>query len=369
MQKAINKCENIKKGNCIPLRTGMLSIVLIFFATLNSSCSDMKYKEKKYDWRAGFSAAANFPSKLYTGYLYSEKHGEVLRGSGVDGTPYVEWGMGGSSVGKDNIPLPTKLHLIWFCFVEDQFYEAHIDLDIEKIRAIFDKGYPDQNPPYGFRIRHDFEFLVNVAPGGTVAVWLWEGAGKNKTEVGFYPRVAKKIDVPWKKMVPLGSPREIHVPNTVARNVDSSHLASYREQGIPYDRWANYRKKYQYNLLFREGDRPLYIYWHMVNGEKKNLENKFVGVRYQGEYHELALPRMIHFVWHEPEPDENLYTVEAKILEREHDKMRSFFYRHEGKASFYIEPQSLVLKLFLLSGDEKMEIELEEHEIFRLVKN
>ncbi|MFV0484291.1 MAG: hypothetical protein ACK5MG_09390, partial [Bacteroidales bacterium] len=62
------------------------------------------------------------------------------------------------------------------------------------------------------------------------------------------------------------------------------------------------------------------------------------------------------------------YHVIVDIPETEIERMSNFFDEHEGKASFYIEPYIpeyvRQIKLFLINGDDKMEVNLAPHEVF-----
>ncbi|MFV0345976.1 MAG: DUF2931 family protein [Bacteroidales bacterium] len=343
------------------------TLILITLGICLLSCKSMKTKSNEYQWQACFQAAANFPSKLYSGYLYNKETGVVLRGGGVDGEDYARWGYGGTSMGGGgkSRTLPTKLHLIWISFVEDQFYEARIDLDTAKINKMFKDGYTHSMRGKVMTL-HDYEFIISVAPGGTVALWLEEGFGSFKTEIGFYQQVAKKTDIPWKELVPLGNERDVLVP-AMLKNIPPELLKQYREDGIPFDKWENYRRKYNYNLLFREGDKQIFTFWYMFNGEKITINNHFILQNYAGEYMTKALPKQFDILW--DEPNGITYHVIVDIPETEIERMSNFFDEHEGKASFYIEPYIpeyvRQIKLFLINGDDKMEVNLAPHEVFK----
>src|SRR5690625_5873636 len=81
-------------------------------------------------------------------------------------------------VGPDLKPLPDKLHIKYFSYLEDQFYEGNFDLPYEKILFLFREGSKDKDNTEYNRI------MVGVAPGGSVAVWLQGQIKKNKDFIG-----------------------------------------------------------------------------------------------------------------------------------------------------------------------------------------
>src|SRR5690606_26482489 len=78
------------------------------------------------------------------------------------------WGQMVSShlVGPDLKPLPDRLEITFFSFLENQHYQGTFDLPYDDILAMFREGEnPEGDPTYD-------RIMVGVAPGGTVAVWL-----------------------------------------------------------------------------------------------------------------------------------------------------------------------------------------------------
>ncbi len=344
----------------------LYKLSLLFIVITTIQCDSMK-QEQKYEWGVDFGAAPNFPAELYLGYMEvdGEKSGVVIRGEGVVGGPRDEWGYGSAST--ELMPLPKKLHLIWMSFVEDQFYEAHIDLDTLKIKELFEKGYPVMLEDK-ITTQHEYKFFVNVAPGGTVAVWLSEGWGDNKTEVGFYPQIAQKTDVKWKDFNPMGlQDRKKYVQNRLNNHIPDSLQKHYKTSGIPFDRWEKLRKKYTYNLLFKKEDQQIFIDLYLINGEKRTLNNPWVEIDYKGEQLTLALPIKFRFAWREP--NKIAYEAMIEIPEEEREKMTAFFEAHNNIASLYIEPYIpqyvRQIRMFLISGDDKIEIKTKPHEVFK----
>ncbi|MBL4746159.1 MAG: DUF2931 family protein [Flavobacteriaceae bacterium] len=167
-------------------------LIPLLLITLVTSCQNKKNMNKEYEWRVSANAPKNFPATIY----YASLGGVEVR---RDGTIDSGWGMSGSSV-EGLKTLPKTLDLIWLSYIDNQFYKGNFKLDQEKIKHIFNEGFKDNfgkdNITY-----HDFSFVINVAPGGTVALFM-KGLGSFQRGVGFFK--AEKTDVKWKDFVPMG---------------------------------------------------------------------------------------------------------------------------------------------------------------------
>ncbi|WP_239727507.1 DUF2931 family protein [Tenacibaculum finnmarkense] len=321
-------------------------------------------KEKKYEWRACFNGAGGFSVKLHNGFLSYGDNGVGLRGGSGNGHPNATWGEGGTYTGGDFMPIPKSLHLIWMSFIEDQFYEAHIKLDTLKIKNILDKGY---NRFIDEKVvkRYSQVFVVNVMPGGGVTVWL--DSGDFNTEVGFYPQIATKTNINWKEFVPMGIQNRKKYIDIYLSDIPNELLEQYKTEGLPLDRWAGYRDVFKYNLGLKEYDEQIFIHTYLFNGEQQLLKNKSINIDYKGAFLEQGLPKELRLVWKE----ENIYyTVNIKIKETELEKMKLFFKEHNNTATFKVEtkykndPKGQI-KLFLINGDDKEEVSLHPHIIYK----
>src|SRR5690625_7837107 len=80
-------------------------------------------------------------------------------------------------VGPELKPVPDKLHIKYFSYLEDQCYEGNFDLPSDEILSLFREGSRNTDEPNYYRI------MVGVAPGGAVSVWL---KGEIKTTEVFF---------------------------------------------------------------------------------------------------------------------------------------------------------------------------------------
>ncbi len=240
--------------------------VTLCFVLLLINCKSNKM-EKDYIWMVSADAAKGFPATFHYGYL-----GDTgIRGGGVLG---YGWGLGGTLTGSisEKRPLPKQLDLVWMSYVENQFYEGHFELDHQKIAAIFEKGYKN-NTDKGVVMDHEFTFRINVAPGGTVAIWLMGQYGFQR-EVGFYQ--AKKTSVVWREFVPNGlQDRVLYVSNRLKKRVTKKQLEQYQNEGIPYEKWKNYRQQFEWKVSMKGETRFINLRAILFNGEQYTLKSFF----------------------------------------------------------------------------------------------
>ena len=96
----------------------------------------------KFDWQARESAPQHYVMRIIGGTLsYHDSSGSlyVPDKSDID----LGWGTGISShiVGPDLKPLPNHLTIIFFSYIENQFYDGRFDLPYAKILKMFQDGY------------------------------------------------------------------------------------------------------------------------------------------------------------------------------------------------------------------------------------
>lgn len=177
------------------------------------------------------------------------------------------WGEEGSvHVVEQKLPLPNRMSVLSYSFLEDRFYEGTFALPVDSITRLFREGYRSYRTPGG----HDtYDVLaVGVAPGGAVAVWA--NGSERQVEVFFGRAAPANLD--WHQA--LGMPAHVDRRSEVARELDedarTDSLVPLMMRNMPTaDRWAAYRTRYRYRQVF-EGvsppARPERVVY--VNGER-----------------------------------------------------------------------------------------------------
>ncbi|WP_341938819.1 DUF2931 family protein [Marinimicrobium sp. C2-29] len=240
----------------------------------------------KADWMASESAPKDYPMKVVSGtFLYPGKDHGLYVPSGK--TVYGGWGKSISThvVGPDQKPLPDRLHITYYSYLEDQFYRGEFDLPYETIVKMFNEGFQSHKTPPKTKRYH--KIAVGMAPGGSVAVWLI-GAGKT-TEIFFGQ--ADPIDYDWKKywtdsfMNDHPKPREDYYEDSLEQFLTPEERKRLEEEGIPFDKWSRMRTHYHWRPKFFRmtgPDSPGTI--NYVNGELYHL-------RYPLSEEDAAKPR------------------------------------------------------------------------------
>ena len=223
----------------------------------------------KFEWKASESAPENFPMKIIRGNLHY--HGDAS-GDGLyvpsGGRINDGWGRMISShiTGPDLKPLPDKLDITFFSYMEDTFYQGSFDLPYDKILRLFreDEARPKKKDRQGKDMKNDYRIIVGVAPGGTVAVWV---TGTGSTEVFFGQ--ANKVELDFVKAIGAApnAERSGYVKRRLEHAVPPDVLAAIRKNGIPFQQWANYRTPYQWVPTFAVSHPPTEIGMNFFNGE------------------------------------------------------------------------------------------------------
>ncbi len=326
-------------------------LILALISTLIMGCQKTKKTNamnNEYEWNVSINAPKNFPATIY----YASLDGVEMR---RDGTIDSGWGMSGSS-SEGLKTIPKRLDIIWISYIENQFYKGNFLLNQEKIKQIFEEGFLNDVRD-GITRFHNFEFVVNVAPGGTVALFM-KGLGGFQREVGFFK--AEKTEVTWKHFVPMGNQNRKDFVAVMLEDVDKDSLAHYKTNGIPFDRWENYREYFSLKTTMPPKYKIDGLVYDSFNGERYYGENNAYHIN--EDYNKLPIPKEIIINWIEKDNDAYKYISVLNIKESEYTKMSDFLKKHDNKADFYIEPYILInvreINLFLKSETEKIEIEL-----------
>lgn len=168
------------------LRRWALLLSLFSLATCQSRMEDNP--TKKFDLSVSACTPAGNPVEVVEGHC----SGPGGTGPRVPSGYYLagDWtGSGtGEVVGSPFHAAPDTLHLRWFSFAEDTFYEGDFPLPRPRIYALLKEGYWDNDAN-----KHDTysDLTVCVLPGGGAVVWL---NGGNKVVLGRYQGHAIRYD-------------------------------------------------------------------------------------------------------------------------------------------------------------------------------
>jgi Protein of unknown function (DUF2931) len=251
-------------------------VSLLSFINFFSGCGAAMSKDAKsvtnFKWYAVATAPRDYPMEVISGTFFCKgMNAGVQIPSG--GTLTTGWGKSASAyVGEDEVPpLPDRVEVRFYSYVEKQVYEAEFALPYDVILAKFQQQLreaPDK--------RNYSSFLLGIAPGGAMSVWM---KGPRTTEVFFGQ--AKKIemapeaafDLPFKSE----EQSDDYVSSALAESVTPEQLANIKKYGAPIGMWARYRNLYKWSPVYKDGKNATdqVMTSQYLNGESYDIPTHF----------------------------------------------------------------------------------------------
>lgn len=265
-------------------------IGFIFLMLLFTGCGGSM---EKFDWKASDSAPENHLMQIIKGDFFYPEEGSLY----IPTKAILKkgWGKPESShlVGPDLKPLPNRLEIVFFSYLENEFYRGDFELPYDKILKLFQDGF------YSLKAAKQTTFTqitAGVAPGGVVAVWL-KGTG-NTTEV-FYGK-AKKVKGDWKSVYHLDDyTREEFVRSELEDNLNSDVLSSFIKNGIDFNQWDKFRKRYDWTPVLNIPNPLSHIRQYInFNGEVGYMEYPLDESKNNKT---RVVPKEIYYVWKNPQ--------------------------------------------------------------------
>jgi len=256
----------------------------------------------KYEWLPTANAPELYPTNICSGSFALEDGKSVyIPTSGINHTG---WGKSGPlhSQGEDLKALPVKLSITWASFLEKKFYTGSWDMPIDKIKKLFEKGTTDwrgnDTHPSNYSL-----ITVGCAPGGIVVVWVY--GDDQQIEVARFQ--ATEINLAIKDVVPSNPTLTPEEYFDVSKSVPKAY-ENLKGQGIQYDIWDIYRKKYNWRSRIEIPNHSFErIRMDMYNGE---IETLFNGVDRQNDFKPRAIPRLLSFAFKNSKGVVNIFEVE-----------------------------------------------------------
>jgi hypothetical protein len=258
----------------------------------------MHNNQKKFTYGAQKSGPKGYPVNILSAMLFfkGEKAGLPVPSGPSDG----KWGDGISNHPHVERTLPDRLAVTFYSFAENQAYQGIFDLPYEKLVELFQWGVDNPKVMGNMSFPIFSRFVVGVAPGGTVAVWI-TGHGEQR-EVLFGQ--AEKLDMSLTSVfqVPFSNKAEAESfrIELLKKKMGEEQLNNIAKNGIPFDIWQRYRKPFQW-IVEVKNNLPLKdLYVSHVNGEIFNTETdipkvnnasipSFIGFSFASELYEIKL--------------------------------------------------------------------------------
>jgi len=262
------------------------------------------------------------------------------------------WGERGSVhiVGDDYKPIPEKLYIYWFSYMEDSFYSGIFDLPFDNISRLFHNGIvrPGTEEKSNYN-----RIIVGLAPRGAVSLWL-SGDGI-VTEVAFFQADVVKGD--WLKII--NNPnvtRSQFIQMMIESQLGKEQSQLIQKSNIPEGRWSKrFREKYQWAPQIEGTNKPQSIWLFTYNGEREFINcNKLEDL----DCKLRAVPKKVKINWQNDLGKEYTKTLifdENEIYEAYHK-----FYNYNSNDKlflrFQINKRSYEIKAFLLNSKFVLEL-------------
>ncbi len=338
-------------------KKGLLMLLLLLVMQTFVGCGKIEYMVGlNYKWSvSALNAPIGFPIRGWGSIDYGYGNSATIRRRGIS---HHGWGKRNGLTTSEHFGVPQTLNVFWYSFVEEQFYQGSFELDQEKIKRIFEEEHFsfDEDPRY--------EFFVSVCPGGGVGIWI-TGIGVEVYELDYFQ--TEKTTANWRDFVgPSAIDDKQKLIETMRNDVPKDSIVKYQKEGFPTERWKKYRNRYKWKVRMPLEYRVDVIQSEMYNGEFRKLKIEKEGYDINKISSYKSIPKIIELLWREKSG--NIYMVNLLIPSEEYDKIANFFKEHDDEAVFYVEPyipkNVRKIRLFLESKEERMEIVLDDNEVF-----
>ncbi|REC79588.1 hypothetical protein DRF60_03995 [Chryseobacterium elymi] len=279
------------------METSKLRIIILFIVSSFSliNCQNKKM-EQKYSWLGTLSAPQEYPMEIYKGALIADDF--TYSFDAIWGTQNTGWGNEGGtmSVETSQMDIPHNLEFTWYSLVENKFYTGKWDLDKEKIKDLFEKGFIDQDN--GKKTTYS-NFIVGLAPKGKVVLWI-NGPG-NQKEIGAFQAhdtiiTKEKAYDNAQYMLKEGfADRMLKDPSY--ETFKPEIRAKIEKEGYPSpDIYETYRERYSWKplVILPEGSEWIDFGFTNYNGEQENLFGESLKA---DTYKKRAVPKFCGFYW------------------------------------------------------------------------
>lgn len=240
----------------------------------------------KYDWLPTESAHGLYPMEIIKGDLiFADGSSIYIPDKKVFNNG---WGNYGSThiVGEEFKPLPVKLAVVWFSYVENKFYEGNFDLPAEKLENIFKQGFID--PFTRDKVTYD-QIIVGFAPQGRLSVWV-AGAGI-VNEIALFQ--AQAVNPDWNTIFGPDIDRNELIQLGLNESLDSKTRENIQKHGLALTLWNRYHERFNWRPEII-GVEISSIWLTMNNGERRFYQST---QSIQEESSQRAIPKELRVEW------------------------------------------------------------------------
>jgi hypothetical protein len=254
---------------------GVAAVSMLFVSAV-SACTSEAQRDgsrrpapmNRFEWLASNSAPQGTPMRVVRGaFVFPEGGSLYIPPAKLNNG----WGQRGSVhvVGNDLKPLPDRVEITFYSYLEDRFYRGTFPLPRDEIARLFVEGFRSFRPDAEWETYRSI--VAGVAPGGAVAIWV---SGSERQVEVFYGH-ADAVELDWHTT--LGFPAHVDrrelIAQTLAESAKRDTLVTQMMQRIPFGIWDAYRRPYRWRPVFEGMDTPATLRrLFYFNGERDNLE-------------------------------------------------------------------------------------------------
>lgn len=266
------------------LKVGFCLIILFF--TIGCS-TKMNTNQNKFTWGAQKSGPKGYPVNILSATLFfkGENTGLPVPSGPSDG----KWGSGISNHPHLERSLPDRLEVTFYSYSENQAYHGRFDLPYDKLLELFQWGVDNPKVMGEMSFPIFSRFVVGIAPGGTVAVWV-KGHGEQR-EVFFGQ--AEKVDMSLSSVfqVPFRNKEEAEEfrVSVLKKDLGEIQFNHIKKNGAPFGIWQRYRKPFQWIIESKNKVPIRNLYVSHINGEFFNTRTDY------SQVNNASIPSFISF--------------------------------------------------------------------------
>lgn len=330
--------------------------IFIILTTLSVFITPSQGKNimNKYRWYPTESAPKLYPVEIVKGDLffsdgssiYIPDHKIVNNGWGETHSTYIS--------GEDIKPIPVKLDISWFSYVEDKFFSGEFQLPYETMLGLFEQGFI--SPLNGEKATYN-RIIVGTAPEGEISVWL-SGEGVTK-EVAHFK--AKESLTDWSTIIDdTDISRKDYIDIVLEENIEPSQFEVLKSGGFPPELWQTYYQQMPYDIDVI-GSAPFAMWLKTFNGEQEFFNFSSTD---NNRIHR-SIPKKIKLNWRQK--NQKQYTANIVFDENEifqaYNKLTSDKPDHKLVLQLEISEQSHTVDVFI--RNDKYILKLEKNDVKR----
>lgn len=335
----------------------IINVLCNFILLQSCTKENQAMNQENFPYQVTVTAPQDYPIEIHQGYFSNEKS-ELICGVPKTGKEDGGWQYDGDAAGQGSSIIPSHLTVTYVSYAEKKFYTVEGALPKDKILQLFREGFKMQGENSTIvngeeqrdMIHSTYDRItLGIAPGGIVIVWLT--GNHHRKEIARLQGKESFVDVndfyqnadQENQQQFFESWFKLAVPDSIQQEI--------KTKGIPFGKWDNYRKKYNYRFVLKpyDGkDRFTHNYYLFYNGEADEF---FPDVLDKNEYFLRGIPYNCTFIM--TKYNTEIFFDDQEILE----VFNNFDKKYPDK------PIDIIISPTFMYNDIKVSVKCEQEEI------